>query len=373
MKAIDDNIVFRALNLVLENGSVYVDDFAQLNGIDAALAEKLFLEISTIAKDDIEVEVSPLGCSSGDKAKGTKRFLLNPSVQSKENPLGHSGGAALRFSEREDKALREVFKSYSINENDYLFKKIFDAKGFIGAKTDNEQADVLEIEVLDEYTDKVMGDDASENANSGEGTGVNVRVSVSANAGAGAEFIPQSRGNIEILNRLCASIDYEEHLVLEAAYLKPDKANVEIKRIAPKMLVADGEVTMLQAWSMKDEDYPCKTYRTDRILELKKTNEKFDPKELPSIDSVKAQRVSLLFTNMKKVPDWPGIKVKKVREDGSIEATIPWYGSNWLVSHIVALGGKCITEDTKLQQRIFAYIERLQENTPNIKYAQHKH
>ncbi len=395
----DDCIVVRAFTMLAQNGALAIRDFAKMNGMDADEAEGLFIALSAALSDEsVSTELGYMGASGS-------RFAWNP------RPGGHGQGPKTRLSPGEDAALRAALEDFGMSARDPLWAKLFEAKGARGAGAGEAAAAPAGAGARGD-----AGGGAGEDADGAAGT-----------CGGEGGALPGARGSIvSALSVLASTIDLEEHRLVSFAYRPAGAAESSVRRVAPVRIVSDGDVSLLQAWRCGDAGLraapagadaaaetetgaggpgPCacadvdragadasfafRSYRIDRMEDVRVLQERFDPAALPQEGAQgKPRTVRLRFSDAGAVPEWPGMKlVKKAPAKGAapgndgatgsaadsagipadasesvaagVEARIPWYGSDWLPQRIAALGGACTPLDDELRARVLAYIDRV--------------
>ena len=319
----DDACVLRAFTMLAQNGQLVIEDFAKMNGLDFGEADELLVALSAVAADD---EVLSMRLGYADAA--CARFAWNPS------PGGHGMGPKTRFSAGEDAALRDALASYGLCEHDPLWAKVFAAKGCIADTGADADADA---------------EPAGATGADGAGTGA---------AGTGAAARP--RGDVaRTIGILAPQLDMEENRVCRIEYRRAGEDASSPRRVAPAAIVADGDASLLRAWDL-DKGGGLRSYRIDRIEDVHVEDELFDPAEFPVEVPERVPRVRLRFSAGTRLPEWDGLRrTGTTAPDGGVEASIPWYGTDWLPQHIAAMGGVCIPLDDELRGRTEAYIDKL--------------
>ncbi len=365
----DDALALRAFTMLAQNGALVFDDFAKMNGIEANEAEGLLIALSAALSDEA------ISTDLGHADSSDMLFTWNP------RPDGmHGRGPKTRLSPDEDAALRDALADFGMDACDPLWVKLFEAKG-------------------------VCPDGAGAAA-----TRAGVNPSAATDAATAAGGPSSARGRIvSALSALASTIDLEEHRLVSFAYCPAGAQESSVRRVAPVRIVSDGDVSLLQAWKPMEEDaaaavspaapapsFEFRSYRIDRMTDLRVLDERFDPGALPQEGAQgKPRKVRLRFLGDGPLPEWPGLKLASGRakkkggsaggtaqsggaaqssgaeqggsakqpgdagQAGGVEARIPWYGSDWLPQRIAALGGSCIPLDDDLRQRVLAYIARL--------------
>ncbi len=370
----NDALVMQAFHMLAHNGALAISDFAQMTGLAADEAEELFVALSAALSDEnISTELGYMSASGA-------RFAWNP------HPGGHGAGPKTRFSAGEDAALRAALADFGMDAGDPLWDKLFEAKGVLF---------------------DAAGADGTAKAQNGQD------VSGDAPGTTEQDIASGRRGHIvSALSVLASTIDLEEHRLVSFAYCPAGAAQSSMRRVAPVRIVSDGDVSILQAWKCTDDgtfadaadagdlqgadaaaDSPSggtgfgfRNYRIDRMADVRVLDERFDSAALPEEGGEgKPRMVRLRFAKELPLPEWPGMKLVKRRggakgssgssasgtpdapdDAATIEARIPWYGSDWLPQHIAALGGACIPLDDELRERTRSYIARVRAQSADL-------
>ena len=326
----DDDLAMKAFAVLAHNGALAIGDFAQMTGIGADEAEELLVALSAALSDEsISTELGYMGASGG-------RFAWNP------RPGGHGEGPKTRLSAGEDAALRDALASFGMCADDPLWTKLFEARG---ARRHGPAVNA--------------GAEAAHGAgDAGDMTGAG---DVSCASGRRGQIV-------SALSVLASTIDLEEHRLVSFSYRKAGAAEGSFRRVAPVHIVSDGDTSLLQAWRRDRTQadggtgphFLFRSYRIDRMDEVRVLDERFDPAALPGEgERGKSREVRLRFPQGRSLPEWPGLKPVKGAgtPDGGVEACISWWReSDWLPQRIAALGGACIPLDGELRERTLSYI-----------------
>lgn len=107
-----------------------------------------------------------------------------------------------------------------------------------------------------------------------------------------------------------------------------------------------------------------RSFRTDRIVSARRLDAAA-PSTARAQDDAEpssSQTARLLFLPDAPDVEWPGLRTRKGghHADGSIERTVPWYGSEWLPQRLAASGGTIVPlAPDKLIDMTRDYAERL--------------
>lgn len=132
---------------------------------------------------------------------------------------------------------------------------------------------------------------------------------------------------------------------LRFIYSKPD-GGPEARRVLPERLWNEDARWYLDAWDLERDGE--RTFRLDRMAEVAETG---GVGEKPPAAARRGGRlVELEFRDSRYLGllPWHELSCDPPAADGSVHATTPWYGGDWLPRMVCACGGSCTTTDTEL-------------------------
>lgn len=163
----------------------------------------------------------------------------------------------------------------------------------------------------------------------------------------------------------CACEDLDHH-VLQIEYRGTDNGSTQVRDVEPLRMFSENGHRYLQAFCLEADGW--RTFRIDRISSATLLDRVFSPREnapRPSLDIDGECVATILVPAGRSLPNWKGMRASRAAEDGSVTIEMPWTGGNWLVRHIVALGGAAIPIRPKaLAKACEEYAEALLSEYP---------
>lgn len=219
----------------------------------------------------------------------------------------------LRLNASETALLLDALEAHGLTSDDELVRKLVETKGFLGeAHVDTD------------------------------GTSASIRT--------------RSHGTqAGVLEQLASACEDIEHRVIAIEYHKEGATGTQTRLLEPHAIHSDGDHTLLEAYDRERGGW--RTFRIDRVREVRVLEEHFDPKEPEETEA--ARTAVLLFAEGHVPEDWPGLKQLRTHDDGCVEGSIPWYGSLWLPKKIIAHGKTRVVKPPELAQAVVDYANSL--------------
>lgn len=221
----------------------------------------------------------------------------------------------LRLNEEETGILLDALVAQGFSPQDELCAKLLEAKGFLASGSADDGG-------------TAAADAAAE------------RPGAPAPSVRGVE----SGTPADLLERIAAACDDPAHHLLQLLYQREGAAAPTRRTVEPRALFSREGYRYLQAYCRDDAGW--RTFRIDRVKDARTSGGTFVPRDdAPDVGLASGKRMPrarLRFASEDVLPAWPGLVRSARADDGTCEASLPWYGGLWLPKQIVGMMGAAV-------------------------------